>query len=429
MTNLKMADIGIENSLFIKVAQAEGKSEEFIRKGVVSGEIVILYNKRHKNGEPVAVGKGLKTKVSASIGLYRDEDTIEVELEKLDKAIKAGTDTLMDLSVRGNIDEMRRKTIASTSKPIGSLPLYQAMQEAEEKYGSSLSMKVDELFEVIERHAKDGVDFIALHCGTTRDIIDRAKREKRIDPLVSYGASHLIGWMIHNEKENPLFEHFGRLLEIAKKYDVVLSFADGMRPGCMADSLDGAQVQELVVIGELVKRAQEFGVQVMVKGPGHIPLDQIEATVILQKALCHQAPYFVFGPLVNDTAVGYDHISAAIGGALSAYAGADFLCYVTPAEHIGLPDVTQVHEGVIAARIAAHSADIAKGIEGASDWDLEMSVARKKMDFRKQIELSIDPETAERMYRERSGDFESECTMCGKYCAMVIVSKYLKTGN
>ncbi len=331
----------------------------------------------------------------------------------------------MDLSVKGDIDAMRRENLAAASTPLGTLPYYQAVSEAAQKYGTALKMDVEALFDVIERQAADGVDFLALHCGTTMSIVERLKKENRLDPLVSYGGSHLIGWMLHNHRENPLYEYYDRVLEIARRYDVTLSIADGMRPGCLADSLDGAQVQELVVMGELVRRAREAGVQVMVKGPGHVPLNQLKATIVLQKSLCKGAPYFVFGPVVTDIAAGYDHISAAIGGAVSAWAGAEFICYVTASEHIGLPDADQVREGVVAARIAAHAADVAKGLRGAADWDFELSKARKDLDWPKQIALSIDPKRAEYMRKTRSDDTVTGCAMCGKYCAMEVVSRYL----
>lgn len=410
-------------------AEQERVSPESIRQGIAEGKIVLLRNKNHHNVIQSAIGAGLRTKVSASVGLYSKGATIRDEVAKIKTAVEAGTDAVMDLSVNGDINAMRKESLAASSKPLGTLPLYQALAEAAENYGSSLRMKARELFEVIERQAADGVDFLALHCGTTMDVIERAKREGRIDPLVSYGGSHLIGWMVHNQRENPLYENFDRVLEIAARYDVTISFADGMRPGCLADSLDGAQVHELVILGELVQRAREAGVQVMVKGPGHVPLDQLKATVTLQKSLCKGAPYFVFGPLVTDTAAGYDHISAAIGGAISSWAGADFLCYVTPAEHIGLPDARQVREGVVAARIAAHCGDLAKGRPEAVQWDLEMSLARKKLDWEKQISLAIDPATTRRVWKERSGDFSSKCSMCGQFCAMEIISQYLGTDH
>ncbi len=408
-----------------QVAHQEAVAPEFIRQGVAGGNIVIPRNILRGGIVPVAIGTGLKTKVSASVGLYGSTGDIDVEVAKIKAAVQAGTNAIMDLSVSGDIDAMRQETLAATPTPVGTLPLYQALAEAGEKYGSSTKMEVEGLFDVIERQAAGGVDFLALHCGTTMDVVERAKKEGRIDPLVSYGGSHLIGWMVHNQRENPLYENYDGVLEIARKYDVTISLADGMRPGCLADSLDGAQVQELVILGEMVRRAREAGVQVMVKGPGHVPVDQLKATVTLQKSLCKGAPYFVFGPVVTDIAAGYDHISAAVGGAISAWAGAEFLCYVTAAEHLGLPGVDQVREGVFAARIAAHAADLAKNLPGAAEWDLEISRSRKELDWEKQIELSIDPERARQLKKERSGDSSSGCAMCGKYCAMEVVSKYL----
>ncbi|MDP3043913.1 MAG: phosphomethylpyrimidine synthase ThiC, partial [Bacillota bacterium] len=296
MTRLGRALKGEITPEMNKVASMEGVSPEFVRDGVAGGTIVIPRNIRRNNIAPLGIGTGLRTKVSASVGLYGRKATFSSELAKIRAAVEAGTDAIMDLSVSGDIDAMRREALTLTPKPVGTLPLYQAMAEAGEKYGSSAKMKVEELFEVIERHAADGIDFLALHCGTTMDIVDRAKKEGRIDPLVSYGGSHLIGWMLYHQAENPLYTYYDRVLEIARRYDVTVSLADGMRPGCLADSLDGAQVQELVVLGELVRRAREAGVQIMVKGPGHVPLNQLKATVTLQKSLCKGAPYFVFGP-------------------------------------------------------------------------------------------------------------------------------------
>lgn len=427
MNQLDGALAGVITPEMEQVALQEGVTPEFVRKGVAEGTIVILRNASRRNVVPVGVGQGLRTKVSASVGLYGETAAIDVEVAKIRAAVEAGTDAIMDLSVSGDIEAMLAETLAVTTKPVGTLPLYQAMAEAGRKYGSSVHMQVEDLFDVIERHAAAGVDFLALHCGTTMRIVERARKDGRIDPLVSYGGSHLIGWMLANRRENPLYEYFDRVLEIARKYDATISFADGMRPGCLADSLDAPQVEELVVLGELVRCAREAGVQVMVKGPGHVPLNQLRATVALEKSLCHGAPYFVFGPLVTDVAVGYDHINAAIGGALSAWAGAEFLCYVTAAEHVGIPDVDQVREGVIAARIAAHAADLARGLPGAAEWDLELSRARKELDWKRQIALSIDPERAEMLREERSDASSAGCAMCGKYCAMEIVSRYLGT--
>lgn len=427
MTQLTSARQGVITPEMEEVALKEGVTPEFIRQGVAEGTIVIPRNVKRRNIVPIGIGKGLRTKVSASVGLYGDRAEMGGEIAKIKAAVEAGADAIMDLSVSGDINAMREASLTSTPTPVGTLPIYQAFAEAARKYGSSLKMEVEELFEVIERQAAEGVDFFGLHCGLTMEIVERAQREGRLDPLVSYGGSHLMGWMLYHRKENPLYEHYDRLLAIAYKYDVTLSLADGMRPGCLADSLDGAQVQELVVLGELVRRARKAGVQVMVKGPGHVPLNKLKTTIALEKSLCQGAPYFVFGPVVTDIAAGYDHISAAIGGAISAWAGAEFICYVTSAEHLGLPDIDQVREGVIAARIAAHAADLAKGASKAYEWDLALSRARKELDWQKQISLAIDPERASKLRRERSEASSLACTMCGKYCAMAIVSHYLGT--
>jgi phosphomethylpyrimidine synthase len=425
MTQLSEALDGKITSAMKEVARKEGIAPELVRQGVASGSIVIPRNNQRRGMAPSGFGAGLRTKVSASVGLYGSDAGIDVELQKIKAAVSAGADSIMDLSVSGEIDSMRRQTLVSTPTPVGTLPLYQAIAEAAGKKRSPLHMTVDDLFDVIERQAADGVDFLALHCGTTMDIVQRAKKEGRIDPLVSYGGSHLIGWMIYNQVENPLYAQYDRLLEMARKYDVTISLADGMRPGCVADSLDGAQVHELVILGELVMRAREAGVQIMVKGPGHVPLNHIEATITLQKSLCRGAPYFVFGPVATDIGAGYDHISGAIGGAMAAWAGADLICYVTAAEHIGIPDVAQVREGVIAARIAAHAADLAKGLNGAATWDLKLSQARKDLDWEKQIALAIDPQRARELRKGRSEESSTACAMCGKYCAMKVVSQYL----
>lgn len=406
-------------------AVAEGVSETVIRQGMVDGTIVVPCNPLHKGLKPMAIGKGLRTKVSASIGLDSKDGTVAGELEKLQTALAAGTHAIMDLSITGDMDGARRAILAESPVPVGTLPLYQTVTEASQKYGSALKMTPEQMLEVIERQAADGVDFMALHCATTFETIERAKNEGRIDPLVSYGGSHIIGWMVHHQKENPLYENYDRILEIAKKYGVTLSLADGMRPGCLADSLDGAQVQELILLGELVGRAAKAGVQIMIKGPGHMPLNHIKDTMILQKSLCKGAPYFVFGPLLTDLAVGYDHINAAIGGAISSWYGAEFLCYVTPAEHIGNPDVSQVRQGVIAARIAAQAGDLAKGMPEAIQWDLDMSNARRDMKWTEQIRLAIDPEHADYIRKTRNVGEISACAMCGKFCAMEIIAKHM----
>jgi phosphomethylpyrimidine synthase len=304
------------------------------------------------------------------------------------------------------------------------VPIYQAGIEAVARHGAIVKMTADELFSVIEEHARDGVDFVTVHCGVTRAAIERLRIQKRVADIVSRGGAFLVGWMLHNECENPLYEQYDRLLEIARQYDVTLSLGDGLRPGSLADATDRAQVQELITLGELVQRAHEAGVQAMVEGPGHLPLNHIDANVKLQKSLCHGAPFYVLGPLVTDVAAGYDHITGAIGGAIAAAAGTDFLCYVTPAEHLSLPDPEDVRLGVIASRIAAHAGDIAKGVKGAAEWDRQMSLARKAFDWEQQERLSLNPEHFSRAHQKHTTGGKA-CSMCGEFCAMEIAEKYL----
>ena len=392
MTQLELAREGTISPQMSLVAQNEGVEVGFVRQGVAEGNIVIPANINHKNLIPRGIGQGLSTKVNANIGTSSDFGNINTELEKLRVAIDCGADTVMDLSTGGDIAAIRRAIIASSPLPVGTVPIYQAGIEAIARYGAIVKMSADDLFSAIEEQVRDGVDFITVHCGVTQSAIARLRQQGRVADVVSRGGAFLIGWMLYNERENPLYEYYDRLLEIARQFDVTLSLGDGMRPGCLADATDRAQVEELLVIGELVNRAQHAGVQVMVEGPGHLPLNQIEANVRLEKAICKGAPFYVLGPLVTDVAAGYDHITGAIGGAIAAAAGADFLCYVTPAEHLSLPDPEDVRQGVIASRIAAHAADIVKGVKGAQEWDRKMSVARKRLDWDEQARLSLDPE-------------------------------------
>jgi phosphomethylpyrimidine synthase len=424
MTQLELAKEGTISPQMSLVAAHEGVAAEFIRRGVAEGTIVIPANIKHESLIPCGIGQGLKTKVNANIGTSSDFGNIDTELEKLRVAISCGTDTVMDLSTGGDISAIRRAIIASSSIPIGTVPIYQAGIEAIDKHGAIVKMTVDDLFSTIEGHARDGVDFITVHCGVTQSAVDRLKEQGRVADVVSRGGAFLIGWMLHNERQNPLYEYYDRLLEIAREFDVTLSLGDGMRPGCLADATDRAQVEELLVIGELVKRAQQAGVQVMVEGPGHLPLNHIEANVQLEKAICKGAPFYVLGPLVTDVAAGYDHITGAIGGAIAAAAGTDFLCYVTPAEHLSLPDPDDVKQGVIASRIAAHAADIVKGVKGASEWDRKMAVARKKLDWEEQARLSLDPELA-RLVHSKHASTSKACSMCGEFCAMALMEKFL----
>jgi len=424
MTQLEIAKKGNISPEMEAVAKAEGLDVEVVRRRIAEGTVVISANIMHTSLTPRGIGKGLSTKVNANIGTSSDFGSIDTELEKLRVAVDAGADTVMDLSTGGDINAIRRAIIASTSLPVGTVPIYQAGIEAIEKHGAIVKMGADNLFAAIEEHARDGVDFITVHCGVTLKAIERLKQQGRVADIVSRGGAFLTGWMLHNDRENPLYEQYDRLLDIAREYDVTLSLGDGMRPGCIADATDRPQVEELLTLGELVQRAQDAGVQVMVEGPGHLPLDQIEMNIRLQKSLCKDAPFYVLGPLVTDIAAGYDHITGAIGGAVAAAAGADFLCYVTPSEHLAIPDVNDVREGVIASRIAAHAADIVKGVNGAKETDRQMALARKNLDWEEQARLSLNPERSRLVHRERA-TAGSACSMCGQYCAMDLVARYL----
>jgi len=410
-----------------KVAQEEQVDLEILLKKIRQGRVVVPKNINRSYLHPLGIGEGLRTKINANIGTSADYPYPQQELEKLKVAIAVGADTVMDLSTGGDLDDIRQKIIAASSVPLGTVPIYQAAIEARIKRGSIVDMTTEDIFSVIEKHARDGVDFITVHCGITRQALAQLEGQGRVTDIVSRGGAILAGWMIYNEKENPLYEEFDRLLEIAQRYDLTLSLGDSLRPGCLADATDRTQIQELITLGVLVDRARQAGVQTIVEGPGHIPLNQIETNVKLEKEICQGAPFYVLGPLVTDVAAGYDHINGAIGGALAAAYGADFLCYVTPREHLGLPTVEDVREGVVASRIAAHAADIVKGVAGAAEWDLEMARARKALDWEKQIGLAIDPERARQARQERRPAEADVCTMCGQYCAMKMVAEYLKT--
>jgi len=426
MTQLEYARQGKITEAMARCAASEGVAPETIRQGLAEGSMVITQNVKHRNIAPLAIGKGLRTKVNANVGTSGDRSNIEEELEKVRVAIEAGADTIMDLSTGPGLDETRQAVLKASTVPVGTVPIYQAAIEMpRKKKRPMVEMTAEDLFGVIERHGEDGVDFITVHCGVTRNSVERIKKEGRLLGVVSRGGAILVEWMDYNQKENPLFEHYDRLLEIAKAYDMTLSLGDGLRPGCLADATDRGQIQELILLGELTERAWAKGVQVMIEGPGHLPLDQVEANVLLQKRLCHGAPFYVLGPLVTDIAPGYDHITGAIGGAIAARAGADFLCYVTPSEHLRLPTVDDVREGVIASKIAGHAADIAKGLKGSLDKDCTMARARKALNWEEQIRLSIDPLRARKL-RQSSLPQESEvCTMCGELCAIKKSSEVL----
>jgi len=424
MTQLELAKKGTVSPQMKHVAERESVETSFIVRGVAAGEIIIPANLSHRDLVPCGIGRGLRTKINANIGTSSDFCDLSTELTKLETAIAFGADTVMDLSTGGDISAIRRAIMRSSTVPVGTVPIYQAGIGAIDNHRAIVNMTVDEIFAVIEEHAKDGVDFMTVHCGVTQESLARLKRQGRKTDIVSRGGAFLIGWMLHNGKENPLYQYYDRLLELALQYDFTLSLGDGLRPGCLADATDRAQIQELITLGELVERGREAGVQAMVEGPGHVPLNQIAANVQLEKSLCRGAPFYVLGPLVTDIGAGYDHITAAIGGAIAAAAGADFLCYVTPTEHLSLPGIQDVKEGVIASRIAAHAADIVKGVQGAKEWDEQMSRARKALDWKAQAELSLDRELSRQIHSKIPAD-GTTCSMCGKYCAMAIVEKYL----
>ena len=424
MTQISEAKLGHITEQMKNVAKEENIDVEVIRRRVAAGKIVIPYNPIH-SPRSLGIGKGLRVKINANIGTSRDHCNLEEEIEKAKVAIKYGAHAVMDLSTGGDLDEIRRALLDVVDVPFGTVPIYQAAVEAIKKYGSIVDMSEDDMLNVFEHQAKQGVDFAVAHVGITKESVKRLKRQERIIPMVSRGGAFHTAWIIHNDEENPLYKNFDYLLEIAKEYDLTLSLGDGMRSGATADSNDRAKFQELLIIGELVERAREKGVQTMVEGPGHMPLNHIEANIRVMKTVTNEAPYFVLGPLVTDIAPGYDHVVGAIGGAIAGYYGADFLCYVTPAEHLSLPDVNDVKEGVITARIAAHAADLARGID--KDIDDEFSRARDRLDWKKMFELAIDPEKAKE-YRSRRPPLEdpSTCTMCGKLCAIKIVNRYLR---
>jgi phosphomethylpyrimidine synthase len=427
MTQLEKARSGTVTPEMKKVAEKEQVEVAWLMNQVAQGRVVIPANRRHERLVPCGIGEGLFIKVNSNIGTSSDRAVIDEEMEKLRVSVEAGADAVMDLSTGGDIDVCRKSILRESTIPVGTVPIYQAVVETADEKGGLIHLTVDKIFEVIERQARDGVDFITVHCGLTRDALEMLKKQGRVTDIVSRGGAFLTTWMLHHDRENPLFENYDKLLSIAKKYDVTLSLGDGLRPGCLADATDRAQIHELMTLGHLTQLAWEKDVQVMIEGPGHVPLDQIETNMILQKKLCHHAPFYVLGPLVTDIAAGYDHVACAIGGALAGAAGADFLCYVTPAEHLCLPNADDVREGVVVTKIAAHAADIARGHKLAIKRDRQMSQARKNLDWKAQMKLAIDPEKARR-YRDQNPPAENDvCTMCGKYCAIKQVRDYFRS--
>jgi phosphomethylpyrimidine synthase len=406
------------------VAETEKIDAELLRVRVAAGTVVIPLNNKHSHIQPVGIGEGLSIKVNANIGTSGDDADLEEELLKLQAAVDSQADTIMDLSTGGDIVKVRQAIMQRSPVPVGTVPIYQAAVEAVRAQGGIIHMTPDLMFEAVEEHARDGVDFMTIHAGVTVDALERLRRQGRTTDIVSRGGAFLATWMLYHKEENPFYDGFDRLLSIAGEYDITLSLGDGLRPGSLADATDRAQIHELMTLGELAQRAQDAGVQVMIEGPGHVPLNQVEAQVVLQKQLCKGAPFYVLGPLVTDIAAGYDHIACAIGGAVAGMAGADFLCYVTPSEHLKLPSVEDVREGVIAARIAAHAADIARGHKGAINRNVEMSKARKELNWERQISLAIDPVKAQTYRSDSKPSSNDVCTMCGEFCAIKIVRDY-----
>ncbi len=426
MTQLAKARAGVTTPEMKTVAEKEQVDVQWLRQKIASGRIIIPANIYRKGRESCGIGEGLSVKVNANIGTSSDKVDMDEEVAKLRVSVEAGADTVMDLSTGGDIDLCRKRILDQSPIPVGTVPIYQAIVETLEQGGGLVHLTVDKIFEVIEKHCEDGVDFITVHCGLTRAALEQLKEQGRVTDIVSRGGAFLTTWMLHHDRENPLYENYDRLLDMAKKYDVTLSLGDGLRPGCLADATDRAQIHELMTLGQLTKRAWETDVQVMIEGPGHVPLNQIRANVLLEKQLCHHAPFYVLGPLVTDIAAGHDHVACAIGGAVAAEAGADFLCYVTPTEHLCLPGIEDVREGVIVTKIAAHAADIARGLESAIERDRKMSEARKNLDWDTQLKLAIDPQKANRLRAENPPREDDVCTMCGKFCAIKQVQAYFK---
>ena len=427
-TQLEIARTGAVTDEVGFVAEVENISPELVRDEVAAGRLVIPANKLHlkTNLKPVGIGRTLTTKVNANIGTSSERCSLEAELEKMTAALSVGADAIMDLSTGGNLDDTREKLLARCSVPFGTVPIYQVI------VGKSVE-QIDRktILDVIKKQAKQGVDFFTIHAGLLREHLPLL--EKRVAGIVSRGGALLAKWMLYHNKQNPMYEMFDDLCDIMAQYDVCFSLGDGLRPGCIADATDQAQIAELKTLGELTKRAQEKGCQVMVEGPGHVPFDQIQYNMEIQQEICNGAPFYVLGPVVTDIAPGYDHITSAIGGTAAAFYGASFLCYVTPREHLGLPNVDDVRAGVVAAKIAAHAADIARGLKNAGDKDKRLSTARSELDWKGHLAESLDPETAEKMYRQVCKKIEGKdlpaadyCTMCGREWCSVRINKELR---
>ena len=421
-TQMEAARKGIVTPELKTVAEKELMTVEELMPLVASGKVAICANKNHKCIDPEGVGSTLKTKINVNLGVSRDCKDYDIEMKKVMEAVNMGAHAIMDLSSHGDTIPFRRKLTSECPAMIGTVPVYDSVIHYQRDLAT---LTAKDFLDVIRLHAEDGVDFVTLHCGITRHTIDQIKKHKRKTNIVSRGGSLVFAWMSMTGEENPFYEYYDEILDICREYDVTISLGDACRPGCLADATDVCQIEELVRLGELTKRAWEKDVQVMVEGPGHVPLDQIEANMKVQQTICNGAPFYVLGPIVTDIAPGYDHITSAIGGAVAAAAGAAFLCYVTPAEHLALPNVEDVKQGIMASKIAAHAGDIAKGVRGAREIDDKMGDARRELDWEKQWECAMDPETAKKIREERAPEHDDSCSMCGKFCAVRSMNKAL----
>lgn len=421
-TQMDAARQGIITPEMKRVAASEQMDADALRELIALGQVIIPANKRHKCLQPNGIGSRLRTKINVNLGTSRDWTDLDMEMDKVRSAVDMGAEAIMDLSSFGDTRKFRRKLTGECPAMIGTVPIYDAVVY----YHKALrEITAREWLDIVRMHAEDGVDFMTIHCGVNRETARHFRQDKRQMNIVSRGGSIIYAWMEMTGQENPFYEYYDEVLEICRQYDVTMSLGDACRPGCLQDASDISQISELITLGELTRRAWEQDVQVMVEGPGHMPLDQIQANMEIQKTICHGAPFYVLGPLVTDIAPGYDHITAAIGGAIAATYGASFLCYVTPAEHLRLPDLNDVKEGIVASRIAAHAADIAKGLPGARDLDDEMAKARRALDWDKMFELSIDPEKARRYRMEAAPEKEDTCSMCGNFCAVKNMNRIL----
>ncbi|KNY29981.1 phosphomethylpyrimidine synthase ThiC [Pseudobacteroides cellulosolvens] len=421
-TQMEAARKGILTEQIKKVAEKEGMDPQKLLVLVAEGRVAIPANKNHPGLEPEGVGEGLRTKINVNLGISRDCRDFEFEIEKARKAIEMGAEAIMDLSSYGKTREFRRKLVGMSKAMIGTVPMYDVIGHLDKDLGQ---ISVQELLDVVRVHAEDGVDFMTIHAGINRKTAERLKNNGRLTNIVSRGGSLIYAWMELTGNENPFYEYFDDLLEVCREYDVTISLGDACRPGSIHDATDACQIEELITLGELTKRAWAKDVQVMIEGPGHMAINEIQANMVLQKRLCHNAPFYVLGPLVTDIAPGYDHITSAIGGAIAAASGADFLCYVTPAEHLRLPDLEDMKEGIVAVKIAAHAADIAKGIKGAREQDYQMSLARKNLDWEGMFKLAIDEEKPRKYRKSSIPEIEDSCTMCGKMCAVRTMNKIM----